>query len=462
MHVALKVISPVVLLLCLWLASATVYGEPAVRIEDIATLDIRGTPRDEFLPGDRMLVRVRCRILEDLGGPVAVHLRAFGQGYKETLTQSVPGGRGERIAIFGYDPPLRLSPLAADGKITLSIQLASPAGVAQAEGKAHVYIHSSCALGNFPRTYLGYAPVSMQPYDMAFSRDDRFVYVTSNEARNITVVDTARLAVSRIIEDLDNIGLPRRIALNRDGSAMLAADYAMGKVHVISTATQQWQRGIAVTNRKGLLGIAFNVVRGELYLTDFAYASLIVCNGSSYTLEHEIPLVDIGRGLYGFNPFDLRIDPSGVWAYVYCQLLGQVVKVDLRSRSVVTWNSDVAAESWGVDMSPDGSRFYVIYPDVITGGSRLYVVSTADMSLSTIYELGYMLWDLVVRPDGRYGYAVDSYRGEVVVIDLATGDVLQGCSVPIGYGGKIIRPNQAWTRLFVGSWTQPYIYAVGW
>jgi len=122
----------------------------------------------------------------------------------------------------------------------------------------------------------------------------------------------------------------------------------------------------------------------------------------------------------------------------------------------------VDAESWGVDLSPDGTLVYVVYPDIVRSVSRIYAIATADMSLSRLYEVGATLWDLVVGPDGRYGYAVDSYRGEVMVIDLAAGELLEGCSVPIGYGGKIIRPNNGWTKLFVGSWTQPYLYVVAW
>lgn len=451
-----------VLLVSMFVPCLDALGQTPFRIDSITTSGLGGPPRDEFSPGERILCTVRFTIRATLPGTVSVNLRVFGQGCNLTTVESVPGGSGERVVVFGNDPALRIPTSAGEGKITLSVQIDSEGAAAQAEGRAHAYVSSTCAASGFPRRYLGYAPVSMQPYDMAFSRDDRYVYVTSNEQRNITVVDTERLEASRVIEDLDTIGLPRGITANRDGSEMLVSDYAMGKIHVIDTASQQWREGIAVTNRKGLLGNAFNRPRNELYVTDFSHASLIVCNGSSYALEHEIPLVDPDRGLYGLNPLDLRVDPTGSWAYVYCQFFGQVVKIDLARRRVAAWNADVDAESWGVDLSPDGTLVYVVYPDIVRSVSRIYAIATADMSLSRLYEVGATLWDLVVGPDGRYGYAVDSYRGEVMVIDLAAGELLEGCSVPIGYGGKIIRPNNGWTKLFVGSWTQPYLYVVAW
>lgn len=451
-----------VLMVTMFVPCVDAVGQTLFRIDSITTSALDGSPRDEFSPGERILCTVRLTILATVPGTVSVNLRVFGQGCNQTAVERVPGGSGERVLVFGNDPALRIPTSAREGKLTLSVQIESEGAASPTEGRAHAYVTSTCAAAGFPRRYKGYAAVSMQPYDMAFSRDDRYVYVTSNEERNITVVDTERLETTRVIEDLDRIGLPRGITANRDGSEMLVSDYAMGKIHVIDAARQQWREGIDVTNRKGLLGNAFNRVRNELYVADFSHASLIVCNGSSYALEHEIPLVDPDRGLYGLNPLDLRVDPTGSWAYVYCQFFGQVLKIDLGRRRVAAWSGDVDAESWGIDLSPDGAFFYVVYPDIVRSVSRIYAIATADMSVSRLYEVSATLWDLVVGPGGRYGYAVDSHRGEVMVIDLASGELLEGCSVPIGYGGKIIRPDNAWTRLFVGSWTQPYLYVVAW
>ena len=439
------------------------YADKGFRIEAIWTTDAAGTPRSEFLPGEALRCFVSFQILEPVEGTVSVRLRIFGDGWNETFTQTARGGVGSRMVVFGGDSPMHVSFNAGKGKVTLRVTMDAQEGQSSTHGRSHVYIRATCEPGNFPKQYLGSIEVAPQPYDMALTLDDRYLYVTTNVDRRIEVIDTALFEVVKVIQDPEQIGEPRGITLNGDGSEMLVSDYATGRIHVISTATHQWLEGVTVTNRKGLSGIAFNRIKNELYVLDFSNSSLIICNGFTYEFEDEIFLVGNGLGSVGLHPLDVRIDPSGSWAYILCQFYGTVAKVDLYQSKVVAWNMDPGPESMGMDLSPDGKSVYVVHPNLdMSPSSYVYAFNTTDLSPIRSFPVRNFIWDLVVSPDGRYAYAADSSSGEVVVIDLVNGEVLTHCAVPIGYGGKILQPSHLWTKLFVGRWAPGYVDVVGW
>jgi hypothetical protein len=61
------------------------------------------------------------------------------------------------------------------------------------------------------------------------------------------------------------------------------------------------------------------------------------------------------------------------------------------------------------------------------------------------------LWELVVLEDGLV-YAIDSARGEVLIIDMDTGIEMSRCTIPFEPGARFLRANPAQNRLFVRGW----------
>ena len=74
------------------------------------------------------------------------------------------------------------------------------------------------------------------------------------------------------------------------------------------------------------------------------------------------------------------------------------------------------------------------------------------------------IWELVVldREDGRFVYAIDSNRGEVLIIDMDTGTEMSRCAIPVPVepGGRFLRANPAQNRLFVGGWLAGFVNIV--
>ena len=75
-------------------------------------------------------------------------------------------------------------------------------------------------------------------------------------------------------------------------------------------------------------------------------------------------------------------------------------------------------------------------------------------------DLGHNIWELVVREDGRFVYAIDSHRGEVLVIDMDTGTEMSRCAIPVEPGGRMLRADSAQDRLFVGGWLAGFVNIV--
>ncbi len=58
---------------------------------------------------------------------------------------------------------------------------------------------------------------------------------------------------------------------------------------------------------------------------------------------------------------------------------------------------------------------------------------------------------MALREDGRFVYAIDSYRGEILVIDMQTGTDMYRCAIPVEAGGRFLRADPIRNRLFVGG-----------
>jgi hypothetical protein len=126
-------------------------------------------------------------------------------------------------------------------------------------------------------------------------------------------------------------------------------------------------------------------------------------------------------------------------------------------------------------LNPLTDEIYVVvnpsdfgFADLLTVKSKIFMLPKDDLSnLAERDELllaGSSIWELVVREDGReddqYVYAIDSYRGEILVINMDTGTEMSRCAIPVEPGGRLLRADSAQNRLFVGGWLAGFVNIV--
>ena len=86
------------------------------------------------------------------------------------------------------------------------------------------------------------------------------------------------------------------------------------------------------------------------------------------------------------------------------------------------------------------------------------VVNPGDFDFGNLLT-GSSIWELEFREDGLV-YAVDSYRGEILVIDTANGTEMSRCAIPVEAGGRLLRADPAQNRLFVAGWLAGFVNIV--
>jgi YVTN family beta-propeller protein len=241
--------------------------------------------------------------------------------------------------------------------------------------------------------------------------------------------------------------------------AMLAGAKASAETHVyvvsgdaltvIDPSTQTVQDSIPVGASPARVAVSPDGTR--VYVTNTGSSSVSVVETATHTVVATIPV--------GASPSAIAVTPDGQWLYITTAggvveaidvALGTVVAPDPnhghgRRRHLETFSSD----STGIEISPDGSRAYVVrIVDLFSGG--LEVIDTGSLASLAFIGLG-MPGQLAMAPDGsrlyagidatfvNTGYGAGSFPGRsVAVIDTVTRT--QVASIDLGATG----PN--WTQ----------------
>jgi DNA-binding beta-propeller fold protein YncE len=454
-----------------------------VSFDEVTPLGGSGADGREFLPGDEVPVRVRLHVLQATGNPFYVRLRITGDGWRDMLSSE---WMGPQMTYGGLQVPAT----AAPGKVSLLMDVFSPQDTVALHGRRHAYLNVRCPPG-IPEEVLPRLLVGTPPRDMALTADGRYLYVTRDVRRDllsedpkITVIDVEkRTVVQTEIEDSETIGFPEGVAASASGQEMYIADSALQAVHVVDAQTHVLQDSIPL-NPNGDFGVAspgdlaVNQAGTEVYVTDSRSPRVFVVDLAS----HEVRELSLFESLLtppaGLVPIQVMIDPDNSRAvYVLCQALNEVIKLDVDSGAILDFVRlrDPADPSslwpaWSMALNPSTGEIYVVvnpgdldFRDLLTVKSKIFMCPKDDLgNLAARRELlltGSSIWELEFREDGLV-YAVDSYRGEILVIDTATGTEMSRCAIPVEPGGRLLRADPAQNRLFVAGWLAGFVNIV--
>ncbi len=445
-----------------------------VSFQEITVLDGRGLARTEFLPGEEMQVRVRLRILRSTEGSFDLRLRIAGDGWYEPSDRTDKrffqplAGTGPRTVTFGG---LLAAGRAGEGKVSLLVDAFSPGRSTALFGRRHAYLTIRCPEG-LPSGIAedGRFQVGGSPWDMALTADRRYLYVTSQADNKVTVIDAEDKEVVEEIESNDletTIFLPAGVAPSPDGLEMFVVDGQT--IHVFDAATHALEETIPL-NPTGELGVLYlgdlaaSRLRNEAYVTASGRGILVLDLAS----REVRPISLLGLPPLGLSPIQVLPDPEiPRFIYVLCGGSSEVVKLDVVTGAIVDFVglrnlTDLSSlwPVWSMALNPVTDEIYVVAnpggteEEDPTLETKIYVLPKNDLGGPgrREFRVGTSVWELVVWEDGRYAYGIDSYRGEILVIDMATQTELYRCAIPVEPGGRHLRADFDRNRLFVGGW----------
>ena len=121
--------------------------------------------------------------------------------------------------------------------------------------------------------------------------------------------------------------------------------------------------------------------------------------------------------LVGARPREVAFTPDGRWAYISCEVAGQVVKLDVETRQIVKTvklrKQIRKAKPKGLRLSHDAKVLYVS-----TGrGSAIAVLDADSLAVQAVIPVGKRVWGLALSSDGSRLYSANGLDNTVSVID---------------------------------------------
>jgi len=467
-----------------------------INVVSLTTTGGLGLQRTTFAPGEQIQYQATINVLQASSGPFKLLLRVAGDGWYETHEEEITGLGLRTISWGGLSDPLYTSTAVCEGKVSLYLSVLAGEGESVVvQGRRHGYLTIQCPSGRPAGMVTASLEVGELPFDMALTRDGRFLYVTSRESRNISIIDTDLAEVVTVIppdwdeilekveacqaqcavgdvacrsacrEQIEPLGEPSGLALSPDGTQMLVADYRRPVIHLVDTRARELQGEISLDAFKPMkltdVVVDPSPQANELFVADFS-AERVFRVG--LTPPHEtvaLPTNYIsGTGFFStklvFDPIDLNE------LYVLNLYL---IKLNRFGTPLDLFRLNDPAPPWTMVFNPrrelrelyvvlSPSPLPLIYP--FEPRSYLYRWKFAEDPVEGRgFRIGSNIGDLVVREDGRYAYTVDSYRSEILLVDLERMAELRGCAIPLegGTGGRNMLADPNGNRLYVGAWS---------
>jgi YVTN family beta-propeller protein len=282
--------------------------------------------------------------------------------------------------------------------------------------------------GNVPKlavpTVAGTIPVGGNPNYVQVAPNGKFAYITNQDTRTITVLDTANDRVSGTPIPVQ--GPPESVSFSPDsrtayvsvyGShsapAIVFIDTATGKV-TGSVPVDNVTAGPSATSPDGLyLYVAnHNMVQGHpqdnvLDVIDLATKKVI----------HNIPVKP--------NPHWVVFDNKNGRFYVTDHMSTVVTVLNSTTNAIIN-TIEVGETPHSAALSPDDSRLAV----TSFNGNEVFVVNTATDKEVAVIPVGGNPLDIAYSPDGRYLFTADNNSNTVTVIDTADNRVIK--EIPTG------------------------------
>ncbi len=186
------------------------------------------------------------------------------------------------------------------------------------------------------------------PESFDLTPDDRFAYVSNEDAARTSIVDLTRGVV---VQDLQVGGEPEGVTACPDGSCMYVTSEAEAEVHVIDTGTRTLKARLKAGKRPR--NILFSHDGTRAFVSNELSSSITVFDAARH-----VPLNTLTIDRPDARPMGLALSKDGSTLYASTGRGGEVVSVDASTGALKSTISKVGARPWGIALSPDGRRLY--------------------------------------------------------------------------------------------------------
>ncbi len=177
--------------------------------------------------------------------------------------------------------------------------------------------------------------------------------IVSNEgAASVSLVDTT---TNVIVSQLPTGNEPDGIVYSADHKRIFVASENAGVVHVFSSEDFH-QEALLLTNLRPRR-MAIN--KDELWVSSEMGSRVEIFNAASLQKMDRIIFSPRGFRSEQLTPVDLIFSSDGLTAYVALGAANHVAIVDVVTREVEKYIL-VGSRAWGLELSPDGTRLYVL------------------------------------------------------------------------------------------------------
>jgi YVTN family beta-propeller protein len=236
-------------------------------------------------------------------------------------------------------------------------------------------------------------------------------------------------------------------------------NYGSGNVSVIDTATNTITATVNLEDANYVAypwGIAVAPDGAKVYVMEFRssknnnrddYGSNVaVIDTATNTVTATVPvgssyITNTGSYLCDSNPYGIAVSPDGTKLYVVVnddyptyKDYPTVMVINTKTNTITATVPVGAAPGLlnGIVVTPDGTKAYVANTDVGNTGAdhQVAVIDTATNTVTATVLVGNVPDGVAVTPDGAKVYVSNRYDSNVSVIDTATNTVT--ASVPVG------------------------------
>jgi DNA-binding beta-propeller fold protein YncE len=270
------------------------------------------------------------------------------------------------------------------------------------------------------------------------------VYVPSGISNVVTVIDPV---TKKIVGSFTSNGTPQHIVPSYDLRTLWVLNNRDDTVVPIDARTGQVGNPIPVRDPYNMY---FTLDGSAAIVVEEFHSQLDFRDPHTMALEQSLKI----PRCHGMNHADYSAD--GSYMLLTCEYSGSIVKIDMRTRTVVGYLSLTSPpgpsrrmmrmpdQSWALSMpqdirlSPDGRRFFVA--DMMQGG--VYIVDGASLRVTGFVATGVGAHSITPSHDGRLLYVANRGsaqlngtphgQGSVSVLDAATARVIATWQIPGG------------------------------